>query len=84
MIPTTVNFTVKNSTSKLNIEKKKLFDFRKGSQVQSQNRKTTDFYGDYRNVAIIPKLFRDHGHKSKKPNFSSFFSTFVRDPELIM
>ena len=29
--------------------------------------------GDYRNVAIIPTLFRDHRQKSKKPTFSSFF-----------
>ena len=29
--------------------------------------------GDYRNVAIIPTLFRDHRQKSKNPNFSSFF-----------
>ena len=31
------------------------------------------FTGDYRNVAIISTLFRDHGQNSKKPNFSSFF-----------
>ena len=42
------------------------------------------FIGDYRNDAIIPTLFRDHRQKSKKPNFSSFFSTFDRDPEIIM
>ena len=30
------------------------------------------FTGDYRNVAIIPILFRDHRQKSRKPNFSSF------------
>ena len=42
------------------------------------------FTGDYRNVAIIPILFRDHRQKSKKPNFSSFFSTFDRDAEIIM
>ena len=45
MIPTTwqfpVNFTPKNHTSKLNFEKKKFFYSRKGSQVRSQNRKTT-------------------------------------------
>ena len=45
MIPTTcqfpVNFTPKNCTSKLNCEKKKIFDSRKGFQVRSQNRKTT-------------------------------------------
>ena len=31
------------------------------------------FTGDYRNVAIIPTLFRDHRQKSKKPIFSCFF-----------
>ena len=31
------------------------------------------FTGDYRNVAIISTLFRDHRQNSKKPNFSSFF-----------
>ena len=31
------------------------------------------FTGDYRNVAIISTLFRDHSQNSKKPNFSSFF-----------
>ena len=30
------------------------------------------FTGDYRNVAIIPSLFRNHRQKSKKPNFRSF------------
>ena len=28
------------------------------------------FTGDYRNVAIISTLFRDHSQNSKKPNFS--------------
>ena len=42
------------------------------------------FIGDYRNVAIIPTLFWDHRQKSKKPNFSSFFSTFDRDAEVII
>ena len=42
------------------------------------------FTGDYRNVAIIPTLFRDHRQKLNKPNFSSFFSTFDGDPEIIM
>ena len=28
---------------------------------------------DYRDVAIISRLFRDQSQKSKKPNFSSFF-----------
>ena len=45
MIPKTwwlpVNFTPKNYTSKLNFEKKKIFDPPKGSQVRSQNGKTT-------------------------------------------
>ena len=31
------------------------------------------FTGDYRNVAIIPTLFRIHSQNLKKPNFSSFF-----------
>ena len=39
------------------------------------------FTGDYRNVAIISTLFRDHSQNSEKPNFSSFFD---RDPEIIM
>ena len=46
MIPTTclfpVNVTLKNYKSKLNFMKKKFFDSQKGSQVWSQNRKTTD------------------------------------------
>ena len=33
--------------------------------------------GDYRNVAIILTLFRDHSQNSKKPNFSSFFRLFT-------
>ena len=45
MISTTwlfpVNFTAKNYTSKLNFEKKKIFDSRKGFQFRSQNLKTT-------------------------------------------
>ena len=45
MIPITwwfpVNFTPKNYTSKLNFEEKKIFDPPKGSQVRSQNGKTT-------------------------------------------
>ena len=40
--------------------------------------------GDYRDVAIIQTLFREHRQKWKKPNFSSFFSTFDRYPEIIM
>ena len=31
------------------------------------------FTGDYRNVAVISTLFRDHSQNSKKPNFPSFF-----------
>ena len=42
------------------------------------------YTGDYGDVAIISPLFRDHSEKWKKPNFSSFFSTFDRDPEIIM
>ena len=39
---------------------------------------TIGFFGvkftrDYRNVAIISTLFRDHSQNSKKSNFSSFF-----------
>ena len=32
-----------------------------------------EFTADYRDVAIIPTLFRDHRQKSKKPICSSFF-----------
>ena len=32
-----------------------------------------EFTGDYRDVAIISTLFRDHSQNSKNPNFSSFF-----------
>ena len=39
------------------------------------------FNGDYRNVAIIPILFRDHRQKSKKPNFSSFFRLLTVIPK---
>ena len=90
--------------SKLNFEKKKIFDPLKGSQVRSQKRKTTiwdvgriffflwekkltivffgvKFTGDYRNVAIISTLFRDHSQKSKKPNFISFFLLFTVIPK---
>ena len=42
------------------------------------------YTGDYRDVAIISTLFRDHSQKWKKPSFSSFFSTFDSDPEIIM
>ena len=35
------------------------------------------FTGDYRDVAIIPTLFRDHRQKWKKPIFSSFFRLFT-------
>ena len=42
------------------------------------------FTGDYRNVAIISTLFRDDSQNSKQPSFSSFFSTFDRDPEKII
>ena len=31
------------------------------------------FTGDYRNVATIPTLFRDHRQNSKKPDFTLFF-----------
>ena len=39
------------------------------------------FTGDYRNVAIIPTLFRDHSQKSKKPNSSSFFQLLTVIPK---
>ena len=42
------------------------------------------YTGDYGDVAIISTLFRDHSQQWKKPNFSSFFSTFDGDPEIIM
>ena len=35
------------------------------------------FTGDYRDLAIISTLFRDHSQNSKKPNFSSFFRLFT-------
>ena len=40
-----------------------------------------DITGDYRDVAIIPTLFRDHRQKSRKPNFSSFFRRFTVIPK---
>ena len=42
------------------------------------------FTGDSRNVAIISTLFRDHSQNSKKTEFFIVFSTFHRDPEIIM
>ena len=39
------------------------------------------FTGDYRNVAIIPSLFRNHKQKSKKPNFRSFFPLLTVIPK---
>ena len=39
------------------------------------------FTGDYRSVAIIRTLFRDHRQKSKKPNFSSFFRLLTVIPK---
>ena len=32
-----------------------------------------EFIGDYRDIAMIPTLFRVHRQKSKKPIFSWFF-----------
>ena len=81
-----------------------MFDSRKGSQVRSQNGKTTilgcrkkifflcekkltivffgmKFTGDYRNVAIISTLFRDHSQNLKNPNFSSFFRLLTVIPK---
>ena len=42
------------------------------------------FTGEYRNVAIILTIFRDHRQNSKKTEFFIVFSTFDRDPEIIM
>ena len=42
------------------------------------------FTGDYRNVAIIPTLFRDHRQKLKKTDFFIVFPTFDRDHEIIV
>ena len=42
------------------------------------------YTGDYRDVAIISPLFRDHCQQWKKRNFSSVFSNFDRDTEIIM
>ena len=42
------------------------------------------FTADYRDVAKISSLFPDHIQNSKNPNFLIFFSTFDRDPEIIM
>ena len=39
------------------------------------------FTGDYRNVAFISTLFRDHTQNSKKPNFSSFFRRLTVIPK---
>ena len=39
------------------------------------------FTEGYRNVEIIPTLFRDHRQKSKKPNFSSFFRLLTVIPK---
>ena len=41
------------------------------------------FTGDYRNVAIISTLFREQT-KVEKEEFFIVFSTFDRDPEIIM
>ena len=39
------------------------------------------FTEDYRNVTIIPILFRDHRQKSEKSNFSSFFQRLTVIPK---
>ena len=39
------------------------------------------FTGDYRNVAIIPILLRDHRQKSRKPNCSSFYRRLTVIPK---
>ena len=41
------------------------------------------FTGDYRNLGIIPKFFRDQRQKSKKPNFSLFFRVLTVIPKLL-
>ena len=41
------------------------------------------FTGDYRNIAIVSTLFRDHSQSSKKPNFLSFFRLFTVIPKWI-
>ena len=43
-----------------------------------------EFTGDYRDVAIISTLFRDHKQKSKGTDFFIVFPTFDSDPEIIM
>ena len=40
-----------------------------------------NFTGEYRNVAIIPTLLRDHRQKSKKPNFLLFFRLLTVIPK---
>ena len=42
------------------------------------------FTGDYRDVAVISSLFRRRSQNSKKTEFFIVFSTFDRDPEIIM
>ena len=110
MIPTTwqfpVTFSRKNYTSKLNFEKKHFFDPRKGSQVPSQNRKTTDlgcrtefffvekevhhsfFSGEmYRRLPYCcnySNIISGSQSKFEKTEFSIVFSTFDRDPEIII
>ena len=39
------------------------------------------FTGDYRNVAVISTLFRDHRQNSKKPNVPSFFRRLTVIPK---
>ena len=95
------------SPCKLNFEKKKFFDSQQGSQVRSQNRKTTIlgcrtevfffvekkinhsvFWGEIywrvpwccNNINIISASLS----KVEKTEFFIVFSTFDRDPEIIM
>ena len=49
--------------------------------INNDNKFGVKFTGDYRSIAIIPTLFREHRQKSKKPNFSSFFRLLTVIPE---
>ena len=51
------------------------------SRLKKNSKFGVKFTGDYRSIAIIPILFRDHRQKSKKPNFSSFFRLLTVIPK---
>ena len=62
----------------LKIDKRPFWDVRRNFFFLWKNKLTIVFFGvkftrDYRNVAIIPSLFRNHSQNSIKPIFSSFF-----------